>query len=59
MTEHRVRIKGSTDADTPVPSLTPIWRGCNWPEREAYDMYGIRFTGHPDMTRILLWQKRP
>ncbi|MEE2775532.1 MAG: NADH-quinone oxidoreductase subunit C [Acidobacteriota bacterium] len=55
-TDRRVRFKVSTDEDTPVPSLTPVWKGCNWPEREAYDMYGIRFEGHPDMSRILLWE---
>jgi NADH-quinone oxidoreductase subunit C len=55
-TERRVRLKVSTDEATPVPSLCGVWRGANWPEREAYDMYGIRFAGHPDLTRILLWE---
>ena len=41
---------------TPVPTVATVWVGANWPEREAYDMYGIRFEGHPDMTRILLWE---
>ena len=36
-------------------SDTPVWVGANWPEREIYDMFGVRFTDHPDMTRILLW----
>jgi NADH-quinone oxidoreductase subunit C len=55
-TERRVRLKVSTDEATPVPSLCEVWRGVNWPEREAYDMFGIRFSGHPDLTRILLWE---
>jgi NADH-quinone oxidoreductase subunit C len=55
-TERRVRLKVSTDEATPVPSLCGVWRGVNWPEREAYDMFGIRFAGHPDLTRILLWE---
>lgn len=52
----RVRLKVSTDESTPVPTVTSVWVGANWPEREVYDMYGIRFEGHPDMTRILLWE---
>ncbi len=52
----RVRLKTRTDEGIEVPSLVPVWRGANWPEREIYDMYGVRFTGHPDMTRILLWE---
>ena len=54
--EKRLRLKVSTDEDTPVPTVATVWAGANWPEREAYDMYGIRFEGHPDMTRILLWE---
>lgn len=55
-TERRVRFKVSAGEEIPVPSLSGVWRGANWPEREAYDMYGIRFEGHPDLTRILLWE---
>jgi NADH-quinone oxidoreductase subunit C len=38
-----------------LASLTPIWRGCEFQEREAYDLYGIIFDGHPDLRRILMW----
>ncbi len=49
----RVRIKLRTDDETPVQSVTPVYPGADWFEREAYDMYGILFTGHPDLRRIL------
>ena len=49
----RLRLKLSTDDNTPVPSATDIYPGANWFEREAYDMYGILFTGHPDLRRLL------
>jgi len=49
----RVRIKVETDEVTAVPSITGVFPGANWFEREAYDMYGILFTGHPDLRRIL------
>jgi NADH-quinone oxidoreductase subunit C len=52
----RVRLKVVTDEATPVPTVSGIWRAANWPEREVYDMFGVRFDGHPDMTRILLWE---
>lgn len=52
----RVRLKVRVSEGVEVPSLTPVFAGANWPEREAYDMYGIRFLQHPDMTRILLWE---
>ena len=39
-----------------VPSLTPLWRGCEFQEREAYDLVGIHFEGHPDLRRILMWE---
>jgi len=49
----RLRLKLTTDDNTPVPSATDIYPGANWFEREAYDMYGILFTGHPDLRRLL------
>ena len=49
----RIRIKVMIDETTPVPSITPVFPGADWFEREAYDFYGILFTGHPDLRRIL------
>ncbi len=49
----RIRVKTRTDEETPVPSLTGVFKGAGWYEREAYDLLGILFTGHPDMRRIL------
>ncbi|MEI8063760.1 MAG: NADH-quinone oxidoreductase subunit C [Verrucomicrobiota bacterium] len=40
-----------------VPSLTPVWRGCEFQEREAFDLYGIKFDDHPDLRRILMWNE--
>ena len=52
----RVRLKVAAGEDTPVPTVTGVWRGANWPEREVWDLFGVRFEGHPDLTRILLWE---
>ena len=49
----RIRVKVATDEDTPVPSITLVFPGADWFERETYDLYGILFTGHPDLRRIL------
>lgn len=49
----RVRIKLATDEVTPVPSATALYAGADWFEREAYDLYGILFSGHHDLRRIL------
>jgi len=49
----RIRLKCRTDETTAVPSVIEVFPGANWYEREAYDMYGILFSGHPDLRRIL------
>ena len=49
----RVRVKCATDEATPVPSISGIFPAANWFEREAYDLYGILFSGHPELRRIL------
>jgi NADH-quinone oxidoreductase subunit C len=50
----RVRVKARFADGEEVPTVTDLWVGANWMEREAYDMFGIRFTGHPDLRRILM-----
>ena len=50
----RLRTENRTDK-TRLPSLTPVWRGAEFQEREIYDLYGIAFDGHPDLRRILMW----
>jgi NADH-quinone oxidoreductase subunit C len=49
----RLRVKVLTDEVTPVPSVTGLWPVANWLEREVYDLYGVLFSGHPDLRRIL------
>ncbi len=49
----RLRVKVSTDETQPVPSIIAVYPAANWFEREAYDMYGMLFSGHPDLRRLL------
>jgi NADH-quinone oxidoreductase subunit C len=49
----RVRVKLSTDEDTPVPTATGVFSSAGWFERETWDMYGVAFNGHPDLRRLL------
>jgi NADH-quinone oxidoreductase subunit C len=52
----RLRTENRTDRVT-LPSLTPIWRACEFQEREVFDLYGVVFSGHPDLRRILMWDE--
>jgi NADH-quinone oxidoreductase subunit C len=49
----RIRVKVQTDEATPVPSVVSVYRGADWFEREVYDLYGVLFSGHPDLRRLL------
>jgi NADH-quinone oxidoreductase subunit C len=60
--EERVRVKARFAEGEEVPTLTNLWAAANWLEREVYDMFGVRFAGHPDLRRILLpdeWTGHP
>jgi NADH-quinone oxidoreductase subunit C len=50
---HRIRVRTRTDAASPVPSIVTVFAAADWFEREAYDLYGILFDGHPDLRRLL------
>jgi NADH-quinone oxidoreductase subunit C len=55
---HRLRVKVGLEEDEPVvPSAVPLWASANWFEREVWDMFGIRFDGHPDLRRLLLYEE--
>jgi NADH-quinone oxidoreductase subunit C len=59
---NNVELRLKTDVSeekSELPSVLPVWRTANWHEREIYDMMGLRFTGHPDLRRILMWEGYP
>jgi len=55
----RIRVKIQLDENEEVDSITSIYKGANWLEREVYDMFGIKFKNHPNLERILLWDEFP
>jgi NADH-quinone oxidoreductase subunit C len=61
--KHRVRLYGGVPEEDPsIDTVVPIWVGANWFEREAFDLYGVRFRGHPNLVRILMeddWEGHP
>jgi NADH-quinone oxidoreductase subunit C len=54
-----LRVKSAVAEDQDVPTVIDLWRTADWHEREVYDMMGIKFSGHPDLRRILMWDGYP
>mgnify|MGYP001815676749 CR=1 FL=1 len=54
-----LRVRAQVSEEDEVPSVVDLWSSANWHEREVYDMMGIRFTGHPNLKRILMWEGYP
>lgn len=52
----RIKVELDPRGELAVPSVVDLWAGANWLEREVYDMFGVTFTGHPDLRRILMWE---
>ena len=60
--KHYLEVKVEVDSESEIPSISSIWNTANWHERECYDLMGIKFSGHPDLKRILLsedWNGHP
>jgi len=55
----RLAADCASDTEPAMPSVTALWPGANWHEREIFDMFGIKFDGHPDLRRILMWDAYP
>ena len=55
----RVAADCASDTEPVAPTMTGLWLGANWHERETYDLLGVKFTGHPDLRRILMWDGYP